>query len=282
MIEDCAFETIGQERAIGVPSEECACPALLQPHLKGERYEEPWLENFERVDATGVIARLRADQMRRGTNAQGDEVEMITRLATGKPTDSQQRLQALADNIVSLSQEYARAERDGLLTDQSSTPAERISARVTPLLLEGIRGALGYEHVTWFERSGHDDLFLPTLGVGIQVARISSFCNQRLRQNDLFLAAIKNRVDLHIADCTVQKISSRLPLWFSQAFPQTRSFLFMPLFAGDEVVGFILGDRTCTDPNGLSNEELGVLRRMHGELTALYNEFCATPAGAAQ
>jgi hypothetical protein len=282
MIEECAFETIGLERSIGVSSDECAAPALLQPHLKGETYEEPWWTNFERVDATGVIARLRADQMRRGINARDEQVEMITRLANGKPTDSQQRLQTLSDDIEQLSREYASAERDGLLNDQNTTPAQRISARVTPLLLEGLRGALGYDHVTWFERGEYDDLFLPKLAVGLDVGRCSAFCNQRLPADDLFIAAIRNRVDLHIADCSVKKISTRLPPWFNQVLPGSHSFLLMPLFTNDQIVGFILGDRTCTDPDGLEESELNLIRKMRGELTGLYDEFCAVSEDTAQ
>ncbi|MGB7298709.1 MAG: HDOD domain-containing protein [Burkholderiaceae bacterium] len=282
MIEESAWETIGIERSVGVPSDQCVAPALLQPHLRSETYEEAGWDKFERIDATGVISRLRTDRMRRGALAEDDQVEIITRLANGKPTDSERRLKSLAVDVDNLSRDYATAERDGLLLALNSDPAQRISSRVTPLLLEGLRGSLGFERVVWFGRRGQADRFIPELAVGIDVDRIAAFCSQPLPQDNLFMMAMKNRVDLHIADCTAEKINSRLPPWFAQVYPTTHSFLLMPLFHEEQTIGFILGDRGCTDPEGLTKTELDFVRQMRANLTSLYEEFCTAPYEAVQ
>src|SRR5690606_1529469 len=57
-------------------------------------------------------------------------------------------------------------------------------------------------------------------------------------------------VDLHIGDASAPKVRERLPAWFATAFPDTRSFLILPVRIDERPEGFSLADRDRLAPPG--------------------------------
>jgi hypothetical protein len=108
------------------------------------------------------------------------------------------------------------------------------------------------------------------------MSRLETDDKTTLSCDGLILAALIGRVDLHIADCEQTKVSRSLPDWFFQHFPTTRSFLLLPVFIADDLHGFLFADRSCTDPDGLQDEELSTLLAIRDRLTRLLAEFSDT------
>ncbi len=85
----------------------------------------------------------------------------------------------------------------------------------------------------------------------------------------LLHAALDRGVDLHIGDTSAPKVRERLPAWFAAAFPDTRSFLVLPVRIDERPMGFILADRDRRDPEGPSPVELDRIRALRNRIAAM-------------
>ena len=272
LIEESATEALTLERNFGMSQNESALAAILLPYLRREDSEEPWWEPLEATDATGVIARLRNRALSHGVMpGQGTE-DPTARNAAGKPLDASRRLDTLREQIERAANAYLAAERDGEFVHSTDTAIERLETRILPMIMEGMRAALGYEHVTWLAPEGEQAALRPRLTAGINLELLRGICSAPLAQEDLFSAALRNRVDLHIADCTVDKIRSRMPSWFESGWSSTRSFVLLPVPVNPERPGLLVAARHCTDPDGLTDHELRALRDLRDQFTRLVRE----------
>lgn len=274
-IEECAYETISMERSIGIPESMRCATKFLQPFLKREKVDESGWEHFERVDSTGVIARLRNRRMRQESSSGGGLGEVIMRTATGKPTDSIERIQARANQFAQVCNDYAVAQRDGYLDIEQTPAVTLIAERVIPILLESIQSSLGCDRVVWFARVGQSDEFRPDACAGTRLGRMETTSMRQLSCDGLILAALIGKVEIHIADSLQPKVKKNMPDWFDQLFPTTRSFLLVPVYGKGEAAGFVLADRSCTDPDGLEDQELSAIFAMRDQLASLFDALDA-------
>lgn len=72
-----------------------------------------------------------------------------------------------------------------------------------------------------------------------------------------------------IGDASAPKVRERLPAWFATAFPDTRSFLILPVRIDERPVGFILADRDRLDPQGPGPVELDRIRALRNRIAAM-------------
>ncbi len=272
LIHACADETIGLERSVGLPESKRNAAQFLSPFLKQEASDDSAWDELAQADPTGVVSRVRAQMARQASNAA--RPEMVVRTATGKPVDCVEQLNLLTRQSQALCDDFLTAESIDHPAQDESTPYERIVQRVLPTAIEGLNRAMGFHRVAWFARVGDTDQYTPQVCAGTALNRLEIDSAPRLRCDGLFLAALIGKAEIHIPDCQQQQIADNLPDWFNQYFPTTRSFLLLPVCGKNQTFGFILADRSCTDPTGLEDAELSAILLIRDSIAALFDATC--------
>lgn len=264
LLEESAVKAIRMERTLGCDAAELAIAPLLQPLMKRASHQEGWWPAMERLDITGVITRLKT---------QDRKPEFIVK-ASSTPRDAhvaEQQLATLHGDLCALIDAHGAFEADPRFQTSTDTPWERICTRIAPRLLDGIREIMRFQQTALFLRDRNDKPMvvasasppMASAGAGVSVGVTSSAA-------DLFSVAMGNRVDLHIEDCTIAKISRRLPAWFSMQFEHAHSFVLLPLANEQRSTGFILGIWHNAEPEGISKAELAQLQKIRD---ALFDAF---------
>lgn len=270
LIETVAHEALGLERSLGSGADTAVLSRLLTPHLRRESFEPGYWSSLEKLDATGAISRLKNRSAMISLGARSDDAPLNP---VGKPLDGSVRLKGLLEELRDTVQTYLQGERDGEFAQLTNTPYERVRMRMVPLILRGILECLGYDKVVWFEHRPENEDWPPTAAAGVRVDTLQGLARTRIAPKDLFGVVLANGADVHIADCTAPKIAQNMPNWFRVLFPNARSFLLVPVKIAGSPVGFIMADRACTDPMGLTEQELAITRELRDELAALLERF---------
>ena len=197
--------------------------------------------------------------------APADELERAL-VDSGSPDDALALLDAVCEGRRTPSGILASAL--GLL---DALVAER-SAGLMPALsvvLAGIRHGMGYTRVCYFGRDDITGTYRPQLAIGADVGRLRETVFMGVQATSLLHAALERNVDLHIGDASAPKVRERLPAWFATAFPDTRSFLILPVRLEERPVGFILADRDQLDPQGPGPVELDRIRALRSRIAAM-------------
>jgi GAF domain-containing protein len=169
----------------------------------------------------------------------------VDRDALGRPVNTQQMLVAgLADASESLAR---GVDLNGVIR----------------VVLETIHSGLGFARTALVMRDAATGAFRTRACFGNPRP---AFSFTTAGNGHLFVAALAQTIDLHIADVTAEKIRAALPIWFAREFPTAKSFLLMPLAVGGRAVGFFYADRTVVDPKGLSPEELSLVRSLRNQV----------------
>ncbi|MEZ5660126.1 MAG: HDOD domain-containing protein [Burkholderiaceae bacterium] len=270
LIEFVIQEAIGLERSLTSGDTASVMDRLFGPYLANDAFEPAYWASLEMLDATGTISRLKN---RSAMNEHGPRIANVDLNAAGKPVNAADQLAALLDEMRTTIETYDHGERDGEFAHLTNTPYERVRTRIVPRVLHGLLVALGYERVVWFEHRPANEDWLPTAAAGVTVTHLQELGRTRIEPNNLFGAILRNGIDMHIADCTEPKISHNLPKWFNMLYPSTRSFLIVPVKVDGKARGFILADRACTDPAGLSEKELQLARQIRDMLAGLLERY---------
>jgi HD-like signal output (HDOD) protein len=83
---------------------------------------------------------------------------------------------------------------------------------------------------------------------------------------DLFAAAVRRGSDLQIQNARDPKIAPRLPAYFTNACPQTASFILLPIVSGDSPIACILAGRDVPETESISSEDISLLRAVRGQI----------------
>ncbi|MCE7914680.1 MAG: HDOD domain-containing protein [Nitrosomonas sp. PRO4] len=89
--------------------------------------------------------------------------------------------------------------------------------------------------------------------------------------SDLFSLSIKKNTDLSISDTNVTKVKSMLPNWHLQLLPHTQSFVILPLVVNNKAIGVYYFDRQHTAPEGISPEEMKIIKILKNQALAALN-----------
>lgn len=131
------------------------------------------------------------------------------------------------------------------------------------IVLEAMYSGLGYARAAFFLRDPATNLFRVRASFGEPPLK---FAFSSVYTPDLVHAALSHATDLHIADVGSEKVAAKLPAWFARELPQTRSFILMPLVMKEKPIGLFFADRLMTDEQGLSSEELNLLRSLRNQV----------------
>lgn len=88
---------------------------------------------------------------------------------------------------------------------------------------------------------------------------------------NVFNLSINKNVDLTISDSKDIKIQNMLPNWHRQLFPDTRSFIILPLVIKDRPIGLFYLDRPQEAPEGFSSEEMKIIKALKDHVLSALN-----------
>ncbi|MFK7962510.1 MAG: HDOD domain-containing protein [Burkholderiaceae bacterium] len=282
LLEQSAYEAIGLERSMGCPKDEQFVARLLTPVLQHIDGDEDFWSLRERLDITGVVARVmpkpRPSMYARQVTAIAKfEAHRQASDEADKTDRTHERLERVLKDIQAFLPHYYAAEDKGLYRKTESIPGEplprkptrreRTVSRVGPFIFDGLRMAAGYEGVSLYLKHTENDFFFPAW-ITPEPAIFDKGHNISINDHDLISKASQNRVDAQIANSSIAKVLDRLPDWFRQQHPDCRSFVFLPLRTEDSLRGFIIAERKHPDNDGLSLESMEALRKIRDAFNA--------------
>ncbi len=117
------------------------------------------------------------------------------------------------------------------------------SAQMVTMALETMYKGLGLCRSIFFLRSPDQGHYLPRLcfGEGVQEL-IPHLAFNSAYQPDVFHAALANDKIIFVENAQEPNFISKLPRWWRDHFPTTRSFIVLPLTLKRQPIGFMYGD----------------------------------------
>ncbi|MER0203709.1 MAG: HDOD domain-containing protein [Nitrosomonas sp.] len=88
---------------------------------------------------------------------------------------------------------------------------------------------------------------------------------------DVFHLALKRNADLLISDACTAKIHTLIPQWHRDLFPDTRSFMVLPLVANNKPIGLFYANREAEAPEGITPDEIRLIKTLKGQALTAFN-----------
>jgi HD-like signal output (HDOD) protein len=140
------------------------------------------------------------------------------------------------------------------------------------LILETYYNSLGFRFITLFLKDSKMNQYCARGSLGEnsrEYQKILSF--PIASSNDVFHFALKRNVDLLISDASAPKIRKLIPQWYNDLFPDARSFMVLPLVTNDKPIGLFYADRRSAAPEGITSEEIRLIRTLKGQALTAFN-----------
>lgn len=134
------------------------------------------------------------------------------------------------------------------------------------VVLETVYRAMAFQRVLLCLQDASKREFSARLGFGSDIDEFMAgfrFSNQF--SADVFHAALKNGVDLYIADTREPKILGNIPQWYT-AISKAGSFLLFPLVVDRRPLGMIYSDHPSSRGMELSGGQLDLLKALRNQL----------------
>jgi eukaryotic-like serine/threonine-protein kinase len=139
-------------------------------------------------------------------------------------------------------------------------------SQIFNVVLETMYRAVGFQRVVLALRDRKSGDMVGRLGFGdADEAFVKDFRFTAQYSVDVFHGALKNAVDVYIADATEEKIQADIPDWYKQ-LSNAGSFLLFPLVINKRAVGLIYADHA--DPHGLKidKKRLNLLKSLRNQI----------------
>lgn len=135
------------------------------------------------------------------------------------------------------------------------------------LIVETLYGAMGFRFATACLRDVQTGKYLARLSVGENYQeRQRNFHMPATGEENIFLLAMNNNVDLMIADAHNPKIQNMLPAWHKAHHSDCRSFIVLPLVIDKKNLGFFYADRARPADEGVPSDETALIKTLKGQL----------------
>jgi hypothetical protein len=170
----------------------------------------------------------------------------------GKPADSKERLAAGV-------QETIDALAEGMNFGNALN-----------LVLETMYGSMGFNRVVAFLRDG--DSFRGKVGFGAMMpAALQSLSFPEAYAADVFHLSLANNADVFIENAAAPKSASSIPSWFTEALPDVRAFVMLPMSFNGRPIGMLYGDLKNGTTESVEPDELALMRALRDNLIKLLN-----------
>lgn len=180
-------------------------------------------------------------------------------LASGKPqvnnTESEKPLDSYTRLDLGLRDMEAMAGNAGLST-------------LAGLMIEAMHTSMGFRRVFVFLRNGTTRKVSARMALGAGARELMPTLSfDEAFQPDVFHFALTQNRPVFIEDVRVPTIQAKLPGWFKDTLTTTRSFVCIPLVAGNAPVGMVYGDWETTDAQlRVESHELAKIVKMRDVL----------------
>lgn len=136
-------------------------------------------------------------------------------------------------------------------------------------VLEGLYRSLGFRFATVVLKDAKNMQYRARVAFGERQAQLQpEFAFPVQSTRDIFHLAMENDADLTIADAFTQKMRELLPAWYRKLRPEARSFVVLPLVVGGVRVGLFYADRDTTAPEGISPDEVALIKALKTQVIA--------------
>ena len=185
------------------------------------------------VDASQLLVAI--ETARLGAQEEGAVVRLVKRGATPVPVLA---AAAVTGKPVDAAQLLARGVAE--LRELSLTST---NAQLMILALEVLFKSLGFSHGALFQRIPKDGRYQARMCLGGKLQDMASRLTfEDAYQPDVFHAALANDKMIFVENARDPAFINKLPRWWKDALPTTRSFVVMPLTINRSPIGFLYGD----------------------------------------
>lgn len=134
------------------------------------------------------------------------------------------------------------------------------------VVLETIYRALAFGRVVLALQDMNRTNIVGRIGFGNDIdAFVSTFSFPKRYSSNVFHAALKNGVDLHISDTTDKQIESSIPDWYKK-ISKAGSFLIFPVVVKKVPIGLIYADHSKPDGVKLNSKQLNLVKALRNQL----------------
>jgi len=157
------------------------------------------------------------------------------------------------------------------LTEMTASGQYKINELILQVL-ETLYSSLGFDFATICLKDAKTNQFRARYALGQSNIKLQQqFVFPSTSSDDLFSLAIQRNVDLSISDVTGQKMLSMLPEWHRKLLPKTKSFIILPLVVRGKSIGFFYADRQQQAPEGISSDEMKLIKTLKGLILTTLN-----------
>ncbi|MCH9638394.1 MAG: HDOD domain-containing protein [Betaproteobacteria bacterium] len=141
------------------------------------------------------------------------------------------------------------------------------------LVLETLHNCLGFRFITLCLRDSSKNQFRARSSLGKNNMHYQKdFVFSAVLSDDLFCLSMERNVDLLISDTTVKKVRKLRPQWHIDLLPDANSFIVLPLVINKSPVGLVYADREHKAPEGITSEEMRLIKTLKGQVLAALNK----------
>ncbi len=134
------------------------------------------------------------------------------------------------------------------------------------VVLESIYRGMGFQRVLLCLRDVGRQEIVARTGFGVDDEHFMTGFRFPVRYSpNVFHAALKNGVDLHISDTLDPKIQGDIPSWYRK-ISSAGSFLIFPLVVAGKPLGLIYADHPAPNGMGISEGELNLLKALRNQI----------------
>jgi len=134
------------------------------------------------------------------------------------------------------------------------------------VVLETIYRALAFGRVVLALQDVNKSHIVGRIGFGNDIdAFVSSFTFPKAYSSNVFHAALKNGVDLHITDTSDKQIVKSIPDWYTK-ISKAGSFLIFPIVVKKSPIGLIYADHSKPSGVKLNSKQLNLVKTLRNQL----------------
>jgi hypothetical protein len=212
---------------------------------------------------------VKAEEEAEETTQTPDGVEDVTAtlvLEESETTaEAQEEETVVADQIPEIDPETVLTEGLQEVTAILMEPQHNLN-QVFNVVLETIYRALPLQRILLSLLDTRSSQFVGRFGFGQDIEElIEKFRFSAKYQPDIFHAALKNGVDLYIANTGDEKIKDNIPQWYSAA-ANAKSFLVFPLIVNNKPLGLIYADHAAPRGVELKGNQLNLIKALRNQI----------------
>ncbi len=189
-----------------------------------------------------------------------------TQILNGTGTESHATENEVVENGSATPEDAEALLMDGLQEVTAMLVGEHSVSEIFNVVLETMYRAVGFERVVLALLDRKQGCMAARISFGdVEEAFIQGFSFPVAYSVDVFHGALKNAVDVYIADATDAKIQADIPDWYKR-ISKAGSFLLFPLVINKRPVGLIYADHASPHGLDIDKKRLNLLKSLRNQI----------------